>query len=63
MLVYVRRGCDDPETEVACAKDFAEVSEVTFQAEADTPYYIFVDGALRSLTRDYSLRLRSGGCD
>ncbi|MEZ4431313.1 MAG: hypothetical protein R3F65_02790 [bacterium] len=45
--IYVRRGCTDPDSEVACARQPAGESGHTLRIDEPAPgtYYIFLDGA------------------
>lgn len=46
-VLHVRTACEDVATEVACDDDSGQgggTSRVRFQAEADTDYYVMIDG-------------------
>ncbi len=62
-LLYVRTGCDDPDSEVACNDDRVGLqAQVEIEADANTDYYIFVDGFGANSFGDYSLTIVEGEC-
>ena len=64
-LLYVRTGCDDPDSEVACNDDRAPgqlQAQLEIDAQAGTDYYIFVDGFGPGSVGDYSLAIAAGPC-
>ena len=61
-VLYVRTECGDPESEVACNDDYIQFSSaLTLNAQANTPYYLFVDSFGQS--GEYDLHLSVGACD
>ena len=64
-VLYVRSGCEQPGTEVACDDDGGEgtTSVVEFEAAADTEYFFIVDGYSSSHYGNYSLQLIAEACD
>lgn len=59
--LYVRTACGDAETELACNDDTGGVqSQIGFAAEADTPYFVFMDGFAGE--GDFVLNVTPGEC-
>lgn len=61
-VLYIRSECTMPDTELVCNDDFdGNRAAVTFEAEALTPYFVFVD-SFRTQAGDYDLQVLEGPC-
>ena len=66
-VLHVRSDCADPESEIACNDDNRAVtrgtqSAINLEVEADTPYFIFVDGFGANNSGVYALSISPGEC-
>ena len=61
-VLYVRAAnCGSSRAEIQCNDDFAGLqSQVSFQAEGGTPYFVFVDSY--NASGDFVLNVREGNC-
>lgn len=69
-VLYVRAACGDPDSQIACHDDVQvgvdSTSALTFDAAADTDYFIFVDGYVSAAdgpqSGNFVLDLSAGAC-
>ena len=62
-VLYVRTSCSDEGSSIACNDDMSSLqSQVEFDVNDGTTYYIVVDGFGSSNSGDYVLNLSNGAC-